>query len=100
MPIKGKRAAGEWSAEMSFLDWVKRRGSESPENVQSAAPQPSKSPDGLFAEMRQDYQLARQRDETGREPESVAPEMASAPKAEMKKQPPRRERMKGHDIPF
>ena len=85
---------------MAFLDWVKRRGSESPENVQSAAPQPSKSPDGLFAEMRQDYQLARQRDETGREPESASPETAPAPKPETKKQPPRRERMKGHDIPF
>lgn len=61
---------------------------------------PARQNDKLFAEWRQDYRLAKQRDETGREPKSTAQELLPASKPEPSKQRPRRERLKAHDIPF
>jgi hypothetical protein len=84
---------------MGFIDWVKKRGKDSAE-----MPKPDlasrEAGKNLFAEWKQDYRLARQRDETGKEPESVAPEAAQDSKPEKQKAPARRERLKGHDITF
>jgi hypothetical protein len=58
------------------------------------------SAEKLFAEWRQDHQLAKERDQTGREPERRTVEADAAPAPASSKTLPRRERGKGHDIPF
>ena len=84
---------------MGFTDWVKRRTKDSPEMAKPGA-ELSEADKKLFAEWTLDYRLARQRDETGREPESVQPEVSPAPKTETPKQPAKRRRVRGHDLPF
>jgi hypothetical protein len=82
---------------MGYLDWIKRHGQSPEKEANDAGRKPM---NGLFAEWRQDYQLGKHRDETGREPASRPLEKAREPKPETKKPPAGRERVKGHDIPF
>ena len=84
---------------MGFIGWIKGRGKDSAE-IPRADAASREADKNLFAEWGQDYRLARKRNETGREPESVQPEGLPAPKTENQKPPARRERLRGRDIPF
>ena len=84
---------------MGFIDWIKGRGKDSGE-VSKPDPATREADKNLFAEWTQDYRLAKQRNETGREPESVQPKASPAPKTETHERPGKRERLRGHDIPF
>jgi|ERR1700733_11598952 hypothetical protein len=67
---------------MAFLDWMKQRGNESASAPAKEAERTPAETRALFAEWKRDHQLARQRDETGREPER-----APVPKAKPKPEP-------------
>ena len=59
---------------MKFLDWIKYRNNREPlRDELDPKTYGHASWQGLFAEMREDYTLAKQRDETGREPECGSP---------------------------
>jgi hypothetical protein len=80
---------------MAFLDWMKQRGQRAPETV------PRREVLGdLFAEWRQDYRLAKLRDESGKEPESEPLDNERPKESPEKKTPPTRVRVKSRDIPF
>jgi hypothetical protein len=87
-----------WELKVGYLDWIKTRGKNwaAPSDSKDAG----KSMSQLFAEWRLDYKLAKQRDETGREPASRSVEKVQEPKSEAKKAPAKRDRIKGHDISF
>ncbi|HEX3747694.1 MAG TPA: hypothetical protein VHW09_27350 [Bryobacteraceae bacterium] len=80
---------------MAFLDWLRDAGNRDPKNI--AREHGHESFAGLAAEINHDEKLAKERDTTGREPQAgQVPEA----KPEAAKAQPRRERMRGHDIPF
>ena len=55
---------------MGLIDWIKNRGRQNPVDPEfDPRVHGHKNWKGVFAEMREDYALAKQRDETGREPE-------------------------------
>jgi hypothetical protein len=58
---------------MGLIDWIKNRGRQIPVDPE-LTPQAHGHKDwkGVLAEMREDYALGKQRDETGKEPESRA----------------------------
>jgi hypothetical protein len=74
--------SGEWSGEMAYLDWIKERIRD--------VPKVTPADRALFAEWRQDHQMAKQRDETGKEPERIAPD--PAPKQTVRRPTPSWER--------
>jgi hypothetical protein len=80
---------------MSFISWIKQRGKDVPATV----PRPE-IVSNLFAEWREDYKLAKLRDQTGREPEARPTPQGAKAKIVARKPLPKRERLKGHDIPF
>jgi hypothetical protein len=82
-PEKAREAAGELERERrEAIESAHERHPEMPERMRA-----------LFSEWRQDAKLARQRDETGK-----APETAPAPKTRAQEQQPKRERVKSNDI--
>lgn len=81
---------------MAFLDWITDRAQDLPKLSEKQRTETRE----LFAEWRHDYTLAKQRNETKREPErgpiaSPSPSREAAAKAPMKPG-----RLNDHDIPF
>lgn len=58
---------------MGLIDWIRDRGRQMPVDPElDPRAHGHRNWKGVFAELREDYALAKQRDETGREPESLA----------------------------
>lgn len=59
---------------MGLIDWIKNRGRQNPVDPEfDPRAHGHKNWKDVFAELREDQALAKQRDETGKEPESRAP---------------------------
>jgi len=82
---------------MGFLDWMKERGKESAAAPSKDVERTPAETRAVFAGWRQDHQLARQREESGLEPERAP---VPKPKPEPKKTPPKQVRPKQPGDPF
>jgi hypothetical protein len=87
--LSGIRRPG--SDDMGFLGWIKRRGQD------LKAPEAER---GLFAEWRQDHEMAKERYETGKEPESRPIPAPETGKSKAAQAPAKRVKVRSRDIPF
>jgi cation diffusion facilitator CzcD-associated flavoprotein CzcO len=99
MVYQGSERAFQWSNARQTVDAAEKASQRIHEGHEHGFGPPQKT-QRLFAEWWQDYAMARERHETGKEPERGPLIEPSAPEPTPQKAPVRRERGKGYDISF